>query len=354
MPSAGSHQRPASWRCARWGCTSFCLLAGGWLACVFMGWPACLHPWHYDAQLRVDASAAATARTTPTCASAAAVPLQVLYNCRLGQRVRLVLAPFGARGRDAAYTLNPLTGQVGVCWQQACRPGAGSRHAAELGSRHAAGWDLAETPRADWTWRPPCVPAGLPRCRASAAWCATAARCIRACWGPWRGWLWMPSAPGSMPATLPEVREAEQACTCCTVCSFPACLPGGGLLIHCRHSRQGSALPDPALPPAPRPPPRHARAPCSHDRGGRGSQPAGAGGGCTHQQLVCRPHLPGAPQRRGSGRWGCGRAGGGAAASHAWGARAGGSRGCWCWCWCWCWCCVTATAGRHHGLAAGR
>ena len=43
----------------------------------------------------------------------------MLYNCRLGERVRLVLAPFGARGRDAAYTLNPLTGQVGGCWQQA-------------------------------------------------------------------------------------------------------------------------------------------------------------------------------------------------------------------------------------------
>lgn len=39
---------------------------------------------------------------------------QVLYNCRLGSRLRLVLAPFGARGRDAAYTLNPLAGQVGL------------------------------------------------------------------------------------------------------------------------------------------------------------------------------------------------------------------------------------------------
>ncbi len=40
--------------------------------------------------------------------------LQVLYNCRLSQRARLILAPFGARGRDAAYTLNPLAGQVRV------------------------------------------------------------------------------------------------------------------------------------------------------------------------------------------------------------------------------------------------
>ncbi|PSC70668.1 cyanobacterial porin [Micractinium conductrix] len=36
---------------------------------------------------------------------------KVLYNCRLGRRLRLVLAPFGARGSDAAYTLNPLAGQ---------------------------------------------------------------------------------------------------------------------------------------------------------------------------------------------------------------------------------------------------
>ncbi|PRW56917.1 cyanobacterial porin [Chlorella sorokiniana] len=36
---------------------------------------------------------------------------KVLYNCRLSQRARLILAPFGARGRDAAYTLNPLAGQ---------------------------------------------------------------------------------------------------------------------------------------------------------------------------------------------------------------------------------------------------
>ncbi|KAL4451786.1 hypothetical protein ABPG75_007448 [Micractinium tetrahymenae] len=36
---------------------------------------------------------------------------KVLYNCRLGSRLRLILSPFGARGRDAAYTLNPLAGQ---------------------------------------------------------------------------------------------------------------------------------------------------------------------------------------------------------------------------------------------------
>ena len=38
--------------------------------------------------------------------------MQVLYSCRLGQRLRVVLAPFGARGRDAAFTLNPVAGQV--------------------------------------------------------------------------------------------------------------------------------------------------------------------------------------------------------------------------------------------------
>ena len=42
--------------------------------------------------------------------------MQVLYNCRLGQHLRVLLAPFGARGRDAAYTLNPLAGQVSAAW----------------------------------------------------------------------------------------------------------------------------------------------------------------------------------------------------------------------------------------------
>ena len=37
---------------------------------------------------------------------------KVLYSSRLGSHLRLVLAPFGARARDAAYTLNPLAGRV--------------------------------------------------------------------------------------------------------------------------------------------------------------------------------------------------------------------------------------------------
>lgn len=45
---------------------------------------------------------------------------KVLYSSRIGSHLRLVLAPFGARGRDAAYTLNPLAGQVG-CWAAAER-----------------------------------------------------------------------------------------------------------------------------------------------------------------------------------------------------------------------------------------
>jgi hypothetical protein len=40
------------------------------------------------------------------------IRMQVLYSCRLHPRLRVMLSPFGARARDAAYTLNPLAGQV--------------------------------------------------------------------------------------------------------------------------------------------------------------------------------------------------------------------------------------------------
>lgn len=54
----------------------------------------------------------------------------MLYNCRLGSRARLLLAPFGARGRDAAFTLNPMSGQVrGGLAQQDCA--ATVQHAAD-------------------------------------------------------------------------------------------------------------------------------------------------------------------------------------------------------------------------------
>lgn len=36
---------------------------------------------------------------------------KILYNCRLAPSLRAIMAPFGARGQDVAYTLNPLAGQ---------------------------------------------------------------------------------------------------------------------------------------------------------------------------------------------------------------------------------------------------
>jgi len=36
---------------------------------------------------------------------------KVLYNCKLAPGLRMVLAPFGARGQDVAFTLNPFSGQ---------------------------------------------------------------------------------------------------------------------------------------------------------------------------------------------------------------------------------------------------
>ena len=36
---------------------------------------------------------------------------KILYNCRLAPSIRAIMAPFGARGQDVAYTLNPLAGQ---------------------------------------------------------------------------------------------------------------------------------------------------------------------------------------------------------------------------------------------------
>lgn len=36
---------------------------------------------------------------------------KVLYNCKVAPGLRLILSPFGARGQDVAYTLNPFAGQ---------------------------------------------------------------------------------------------------------------------------------------------------------------------------------------------------------------------------------------------------
>jgi hypothetical protein len=36
---------------------------------------------------------------------------KILYSCRVAPGLRAILAPFGARGQDVAYTLNPLAGQ---------------------------------------------------------------------------------------------------------------------------------------------------------------------------------------------------------------------------------------------------
>lgn len=36
---------------------------------------------------------------------------KILYSCRVAPGLRAIMAPFGARGKDVAYTLNPLAGQ---------------------------------------------------------------------------------------------------------------------------------------------------------------------------------------------------------------------------------------------------
>jgi hypothetical protein len=63
---------------------------------------------------------------------------KVLYACRVAPGVRLLLAPFGARGRDAAYTLNPAAGQ-GL--SAAVRHGS-PLHSRVLGSMVGAAVDL--------------------------------------------------------------------------------------------------------------------------------------------------------------------------------------------------------------------
>lgn len=59
---------------------------------------------------------------------------RVLYRASLAPGLRLILAPFGGRGEDAAYTLNPVAGQGLAGFVRRGCP----LHAAELGSLAAA------------------------------------------------------------------------------------------------------------------------------------------------------------------------------------------------------------------------
>lgn len=95
---------------------------------------------------------------------------RVLYRAGLLPGLRLLLAPFGARGEDAAYTLNPLAGQgLAALVRRGC-----PLHAARLGSLAGLAVDGNRTwgsaalfarggaGRRRRAWRMPGVPAGSP------------------------------------------------------------------------------------------------------------------------------------------------------------------------------------------------
>jgi hypothetical protein len=66
---------------------------------------------------------------------------KILYSCRIGPGLRAILAPFGARGQDVAYTLNPLAGQGLTSSVKHGNP----LHQKVLGSVLAAAADLKKT-----------------------------------------------------------------------------------------------------------------------------------------------------------------------------------------------------------------